>query len=118
MTEFISYQEGVNLTLNWDYTKLLCVAFIENNCDACDSFKTLMVPELEQMGVDVKIIDMDKNIIPFPPNNTPTTFWYIKENLPPMQKKGIPPNKFTMIDQVEKMIKVNRGELNVEEAFM
>jgi len=118
MKDFITYDEGVQLTLSWNYEKLLCVAFLDEECDACDSFKNLMLPELKNMGVDVYLIDMNKNVVPFPPNNTPTTFWYIKKDLPPMQKKGIPPNKDIMMEQVKKMLKVNRGELNVEEAFM
>ena len=35
---YITYDEGVDMTLNWDYEKLLCVAFVEEGCDACDSF--------------------------------------------------------------------------------
>ena len=35
-----------------------------------------------------------------------------------MQKKGIPPNKMILIDQVKKMKQVFMGELDVEEAFM
>ena len=35
-----------------------------------------------------------------------------------MQKKGIPPNKSILIDQVKKMKQVYAGDLSVEEAFM
>ena len=48
---YITYDEGVNLTLNWNYEKLLCVAFVEDDCDACDSFFELICPELEEMDI-------------------------------------------------------------------
>jgi hypothetical protein len=48
--------------------------------------------------------------------NTPSTFWYIKKDVPPMMKKGIPP-KHILEEQLEKMIKVNKGELTIQEAF-
>ena len=115
---YISYDEGVDMTLNWDYEKLLCVAFVEDNCDACDSFFTLICPELEHMNIEVKCIDLRKNIVPFPPVVTPTTFWYLKKDTPPMQKKGIPPHKSILLDQVKKMKQVFEGEMDVEEAFM
>ena len=115
---YITYDEGVKLTLNWNYKKLLCVAFVEDDCDACDSFFELVCPELEEMDIEVRCIDLRKNTIPFPPVATPTTYWYLKKDSPPMQKKGIPPNKMILIDQVKKMKQVFRGELDVEEAFM
>ena len=42
--KYISYKEGVETTLNWDYKKLLCVAFVEQDCDACNSFFDLVCP--------------------------------------------------------------------------
>ena len=54
---YITYDEGVKLTLNWNYKKLLCVAFVEDDCDACDSFFELVCPELEEMGIEVRCID-------------------------------------------------------------
>ena len=115
---YISYDEGVDMTLNWDYEKLLCVAFVEEGCDACDSFFDLVCPELENMDIEVRCIDLRKNTIPFPPVSTPTTYWYLKKDTPPMQKKGIPPNKMILFDQVKKMKQVFDGDLDVEEAFM
>ena len=35
-----------------------------------------------------------------------------------MQKKGIPPNKVILLDQVKKMKQVFENKLDVEEAFM
>ena len=64
---YITYDEGVKLTLNWNYKKLLCVAFVEDDCDACDSFFELVCPELEEMDIEVRCINLRKNIIPFPP---------------------------------------------------
>ena len=115
---YITYDEGVDMTLNWDYEKLLCVAFVEEGCDAGDSFFNLVCPELENMDFEVRCIDLRKNTIPFPPVSTPTTYWYLKKDTPPMQKKGIPPNKIILFDQVKKMKQVFDGDLDVEEAFM
>ena len=116
--KYISYKEGVETTLNWDYKKLLCVAFVEQDCDACNSFFDLVCPEIDQMDIEVKCIDLRKNVIPFPPVSTPTTYWYLKNDIPPMQKKGIPPNKVILLDQVKKMKHVFENKLDVEEAFM
>ena len=63
---YITYDEGVDMTLNWDYEKLLCVAFVEEGCDACDSFFNLVCPELENMDIEVRCLDLRKNTIPFP----------------------------------------------------
>jgi hypothetical protein len=93
-----------------------CFLFYEDNCIVCNDFMNIAIPTIEEYGINVFAINLRTNFVPFPPMNTPSTFWYIKKDVPPMMKKGIPP-KHILEEQLEKMIKVNKGELTIQEAF-
>jgi hypothetical protein len=101
-------QDGVNLT---------CFLFYEKHCPKCNEFLEQVAPWLESQGIETFGVDIGENFIPFPPAVTPTTYWFILKDYPPMIKRGLPPSLDMLQEEVRKMISVNKGVMGVEQAF-
>jgi hypothetical protein len=96
---------------------LTCFLFYETYCQNCNDFTDLVVPWLESEGIEVYAINLAENFVAFPPAVTPTTYWYVLKDRPPMVKKGLPPHIDMLKEEVKRMIAVNKGEMSVEKAF-
>jgi hypothetical protein len=93
-----------------------CFLFYEEECDMCLQFLLTASETIEKLGVPVYGIDVRKHFIPFPPMNTPSTYWYFKKELPPIMKRGVPPTD-VLETFITKLIKINKGEMEVDETL-
>jgi hypothetical protein len=113
----IEAEQKVIDLLKTDKFDLTCFLFYEDHCPRCNEFIEQALPWLEEQQVSVYAINTTQNFIPFPPAVTPTTYWYILKDVPPMVKKGMPPSLDMLKVEVDKMISVNKGESTIEETF-
>lgn len=114
----ISYTEAEQVLsefINNDDT-VHCFLFFEEECDVCLQFLLSTVETIEKKGIPVYGINVRKHFMPFPPMNTPTTYWYFKKELPPIMKKGVPPMD-VLESFMTKLIKINKGEMEVDETL-
>lgn len=100
-----------------DSMAVTCFLFYETHCPKCNDFIDLIVPWLESQNIEVYAVNLAENFVPFPPGVTPTTYWYVLKDRPPMVKKGLPPHIDMLKEEVRRMIAVNKGEMTVEQAF-
>ena len=114
----ISYTEAEQILskfINNDDT-VHCFLFYVEECDMCLQFLLTASETIKNLGVPVYGIDIRKHFMPFPPMNTPSTYWYFKKDSPPIMKRGVPP-----VDILEafitKLIKINKGEMEVDETL-
>jgi hypothetical protein len=115
---YITYEEASTLSLEWDNTKpLMVISFVDSHCESCQDFEELSVPEIEANGFKHYAIDLRSNSVPFPPSQTPTTYWYFANGMPPMVKKGAPPTKALLEESLNKMKRVYSGESTIEKEF-
>lgn len=115
---YIEAEQEVVKLVSQDKFDVTCFLFYEDYCDRCLTFIEIIAPWLEGQGIEVFAINLRDNFVPFPPGLTPTTYWYILKDRPPMVKKGLPPHIDILKEEVNKMIAVNRGDLTVEQAFL
>jgi hypothetical protein len=113
----IEAEQTVIKLLEQETIELTCFLFFETHCLKCNDFIELIVPWLESQNIEVYGINLAENFMPFPPGVTPTTYWYVLKDRPPMVKKGLPPAMDMLKLEVEKMLAVNKGEMTVEQAF-
>jgi len=114
----ISYTEAeqvISEFMNNDHT-VQCFLFYEEDCDACLEFLLVASETINKLGVPVYGIDMRKHFVPFPPMNTPSTYWYFKKENPPIMKKGVPPVEI-LENFVTTLVKINKGEMHVDESL-
>lgn len=105
LSEFINNDDTVH-----------CFLFYEEECDVCLEFLMMSVEIIEKLGIPIYAIDVRKHFIPFPPMNTPSTYWYFKRDNPPIMKRGVPPPD-VLENFATKLIKINRGEMEIDETL-
>lgn len=115
---YISYEEACNISLEWDNTKpLTVISFVDGECESCTDLEELVLPVLKECGITHYEVDLRKNKVPFPPNSTPTLYWFFAKDFPPLIRKGVPPNKSLLVEFLNKAIEVYNGTKTVEENF-
>jgi len=118
MNKTIDYKTAEKLSLEWNKSKgLIAISFIDSTCVNCKEFDELVIPEILNAGINHYSVDLKTNKVPFPPMQTPVTYWYFVEDYPPMMKKGHPPTKDMLIDFLSKIKKVFNNESTVEKEF-
>lgn len=115
---YTEYKIAENLSLSWDKNKpLMVISFVDSECTTCRDFDDLVIPEIQQAGIQHFSVNVRDNKIPFPPMMLPTSFWFFDDSRPPLIKRGTPPQKQMLVELIEKAKKVYEGDSTSEKEF-
>lgn len=114
----LTFEQATNLALAWNQSKApMVIAFIDDSCTACSEYMELAAPVITEYGFNHYCVNLTENKVAFPPAYVPQTYWFFIENQKPMVKRGAPPNKILLVETLEKILRVYRGESTIEQEF-
>jgi hypothetical protein len=121
-----SYTEAVELAKsirNKTYgEKVIGFVFVLSDCDVCGPWvEEVIVPvgRMLEQDLDLYIVYVDKEWIPFPPPNVPTTYFYIPNDINNEQaisREG--PAEYGMVlEDVSRLVKMKTDGISLQDAF-
>ena len=126
MIKECTYRESIELVKtvhSGEYTdKVLGFVFVQANCEVCGPWTDeVLVPLARTLedDLDLYLVYVDKEWIPFPPPNVPTAYFYVPNgthNTRALSREG--PAEYNLaLEDVSRLIKMKNEKISLQDAF-
>jgi len=126
MIKECSYSEAVELAesiRNKKYgEKVIGFVFVLSDCDVCGPWvQEVIVPvgKMLEKDLDLYMVYVDKEWIPFPPPNVPTTYFYIPNDINnerAISREG-PADYGMVLEDISRLVKMKTEGISLQDAF-